>query len=384
MEKIKAFQITDMTLSGFKSFSTETHVTFGSPTVITGGNGRGKSSLADAIAFAVTGLPFGGERKLDRLHSDDNPDLHICMHFIDENNHLHELVRTRNKNRMNITYDGYEIRQLDLTDMFGERDVFLSMFNPLYFIEELGDDGKQLLERYLPLVPQETVMEQLSDPTQKALNGLALLSPEGYIKQLREDIREMESTITYLQGQQDLADSQRQNHVKVILELSTQIELLRSQQKTLKEKQFAGMNISAMQEELMNLSARYSELLGDLRSNTQNSGTRLLELNRKLGERKASVYEPRFVGPITETTTKVRELALQYKKETTRYAAIIPGYQCPTCHRSVSEADIPTMQAAFRASIDAIVAEGHEKKAQLKELEEMEHKSRATFEQFKA
>ena len=47
---------------------------------------------------------------------------------------------------MTITYDGYEILQLDLADLFGERDVFLSIFNPLYFIEELGEDGKKLLE----------------------------------------------------------------------------------------------------------------------------------------------------------------------------------------------------------------------------------------------
>lgn len=112
-------------LSGFKSYEEPTELVFGNPTVITGGNGRGKSSIADAIAFAVTGCPFFGERGIDRLHNENNPDVAIRMCLVDETGTLHELNRTRRKNRMTITYDGYEIRQLDLADLFGERDVFL-------------------------------------------------------------------------------------------------------------------------------------------------------------------------------------------------------------------------------------------------------------------
>ena len=141
MEKIKGFRITSMTVSGFKCYEEPTEITFGNPTIVTGGNGRGKSSLADAIAFAVTGLPFFGERGIDRLHNETNPDLQITMRFTDDIGKAHELTRSRQKDRMSITYDGYAIRQTDLNEMFGERDVFLSIFNPLYFIEELGEDG---------------------------------------------------------------------------------------------------------------------------------------------------------------------------------------------------------------------------------------------------
>ena len=54
MKKIEQFQITSLMLSGFKSYEEPTELVFGNPTVITGGNGRGKSSIADAIAFAVS------------------------------------------------------------------------------------------------------------------------------------------------------------------------------------------------------------------------------------------------------------------------------------------------------------------------------------------
>ena len=44
MEKIKGFQISSMIISGFKCYEEPTEITFGNTTVVTGGNGRGKSS----------------------------------------------------------------------------------------------------------------------------------------------------------------------------------------------------------------------------------------------------------------------------------------------------------------------------------------------------
>ena len=127
MEKIERFQITGMTIDGFKCYQVPTILDFGSQTVITGGNGRGKTSIADAIAFAVTGQPFFGERGIDKLHNEVQPEVSVSLRFLDEKRAPHELTRTRHKNRMTIHYDGHEIRQMDLTDMFGERDVFLSI-----------------------------------------------------------------------------------------------------------------------------------------------------------------------------------------------------------------------------------------------------------------
>ena len=91
MNKISQFQITGMTISGFKSYEKPTELVFGNPTTITGGNGRGKTSIADAIAFAVTGLPFFGERGLDRLHNEVDPDVFVQMRFLDEDGTPREL-----------------------------------------------------------------------------------------------------------------------------------------------------------------------------------------------------------------------------------------------------------------------------------------------------
>ena len=141
MEKIKGFQISSMTVSGFKCYEAPMKITFGNPTIVTGGNGRGKSSLADAIAFAVTGLPFFGERGIDRLHNETNPDLQITMRFTDDTGRAHELTRSRQKDRMSITYDGYAIRQTDLNEMFGRK--YPKYFRPehvKYYKEQSPDE----------------------------------------------------------------------------------------------------------------------------------------------------------------------------------------------------------------------------------------------------
>ena len=383
MKKIEQFQITSLMLSGFKSYEEPTELVFGNPTVIIGGNGRGKSSIADAIAFAVTGCPFFGERGIDRLHNENNPDVAIRMCFVDETGTLHELNRTRRKNRMTITYDGYEIRQLDLADLFGERDVFLSIFNPLYFIEELGESGKNLLEMYLPMIPHETVLAELSEPVREALKDESLLSPDAWLKRRREEIRGLEERITYLGGQKDLAESQSQTYEQTHQEMASQIEKLRWEISGLEAKQFAGMDTSEMQERLVELSQRYDEAARDDRSDAAEQQRNLSALRAKIARRQAEQYQSKFTQALADISAKVKELGARYQRETAAYKAFHAGMECPACHRSVTEQSLPEVQAALKKVLSELYAAGSEQRAQLIELQEMDKKAADTFAQFK-
>ena len=383
MKKIEQFQITSLMLSGFKSYEEPTELVFGNPTVITGGNGRGKSSIADAIAFAVTGCPFFGERGIDRLHNENNPDVAIRMCFVDETGTLHELNRTRRKNRMTITYDGYEIRQLDLADLFGERDVFLSIFNPLYFIEELGEDGKKLLERYLPTIPHETVLSQLSEPVREHLKNETILSPEGSLKRCREEIRGLEERITYLRGQKDLAASQGESHEQAEQELTLQADTLREEIAELEQRQFSSMDVSAMQERLVELSGRYEEAARDERTDTSKLREQIQTLREKIARREGEQYQSKFTEALAEASARVKDLGVRYQRESAAYKAFHAGMECPACHRSVTEQSLPEVQAALKKVLSELYAAGSEQRAQLIELQEMDKKAADTFAQFK-
>lgn len=383
MKKIEQFQITSLMLSGFKSYEEPTELVFGNPTVITGGNGRGKSSIADAIAFAVTGCPFFGERGIDRLHNENNPDVAIRMCFVDETGTLHELNRTRRKNRMTITYDGYEIRQLDLADLFGERDVFLSILNPLYFIEELGEDGKKLLERYLPTIPHETVLSQLSEPVREHLKNETILSPEGSLKRCREEIRSLEERITYLRGQKDLAASQGESHEQAEQELTLQADTLREEIAELEQRQFSGMDVSDMQERLVELSGRYEEAARDERTDTSKLREQLQLLREKIARREVEKYQSKFTEALAEASARVKDLGVRYQRENAAYKAFHAGMECPACHRSVTEQSLSEVQAALKKVLSELYAAGSEQRAQLIELQEMDKKAADTFARFK-
>lgn len=383
MKKIEQFQITSLMLSGFKSYEESTELVFGNPTVITGGNGRGKSSIADAIAFAVTGCPFFGERGIDRLHNENNPDVAIRMCFVDETGTLHELNRTRRKNRMTITYDGYEIRQLDLADLFGERDVFLSILNPLYFIEELGEDGKKLLERYLPTIPHETVLSQLSEPVREHLKNETILSPEGSLKRCREEIRGLEERITYLRGQKDLAASQGESHEQAEQELTLQADTLREEIAELEQRQFSSMDVSAMQERLVELSGRYEEAARDERADTSKLREQLQLLREKIARREVEKYQSKFTEALAEASARVKDLGVRYQRENAAYKAFHAGMECPACHRSVTEQSLSEVQAALKKVLSELYAAGSEQRAQLIELQEMDKKAADTFARFK-
>ncbi len=380
MEKIQSFQITGMTIAGFKSYGEPTQLVFGNPTVITGGNGRGKTSIADAIAFAVTGLPFFGERGIDRLHNEAQPNVSITMSFVDGGGAAHTLTRTRQKNRMTILYDSYEIRQMDLNDMFGERDVFLSIFNPLYFIEELGEEGKNLLERHLPLIPHEAVLAELSDATRAALEHESLLSPDACLKQKRADIRELEEGVIYLQGQKDLTDSQSQDWSKTVEGLSTRHDALSRTLEKLEAKRYDGLDTKTMEQQLVELSARYEEAARD---GSPLDGE-IVELERKLSARRAEQYQSPYTQAIAGANAQLTELAARFNRDKQSFQACVPGAPCPTCRRLITEEVLPEIRASLEQSSKATLAAGQKQRAQLNELMENDKKAKAVFEQFQA
>ncbi len=385
MNAIKKFEIVGMSASGFKCYGDTITAEFGSPTVITGGNGRGKSSVADAIAFAITGKPFFGEPGIDRLYTDGSRKLTVSLNFVDENGKEHILFRARQNDRMVVTFDGRDIRQSDLTEMFGEKDVFLSIFNPLYFIEELGDDGRKLLERYLPSIPHETVLSMLSKSVQETLKGEEIVSPDVYLKKRREEIRELENTSIYLSGQKDLAETQEREARETADKLRNETAALETEIRELETKRITA-DFAEAQERLTELSTRYEEMAKESpeTADTGEIDENLKALHRKLGERGAEQYAPKYADAIADATAKVKEVALRYQREKAALQGFKPGTVCPTCHRAVTEKELPAMQAELKKSVDALLAEGRERKAQLDELNALEQKTADTFCQFQA
>ena len=171
MDKVAYFKITRLKISRFKSHVEETEYHFGDLTMISGGNHTGKTTIADAIAWVMIGQGFFGGHLLDRFYNDKERKKRVAveLEYVDASGIRHVLSRQRINDKVDAALDGSAIRQKDLNAMFGDADEFLSLVNPLYFVEILAEKGRGLLERNLPPVSEEEVLQRLNGCSQKAL-----------------------------------------------------------------------------------------------------------------------------------------------------------------------------------------------------------------------
>lgn len=386
MEKICSFRVRKLKLAGFKKFTEPVEFEFGTMTSIAGHNSQGKSSIAEAISYAITGVPFfGGERSNDRLYAMNKKEMFVAL-TIEADGDDHELVRERVNDSTTVTYDGVQIKQSDLNIMFGERDVFLSMFNPLYFVEELGDKGRNLLERHLPSVSHEDVMSKLSDSNKTLIENTKMVSPEGFLKRLNEEIKELGDGIIYAEGQRDLLAEQARLRKAALQEKRDELKILNSALLVMQKKRSEGLDFAEMKERLSDLYMRLDERSrdSDIPDTLVELDTQIAHLTQSLELRKAEKYSSKFTQELANRGAQVNERGKKYRQEKTVFDALQPGIQCPTCKRNVTDEDLPLVKAAYVDSINAITAEGKELTAQLKELQELDAKSKEVFEQFQA
>lgn len=384
MEQLKAFAITALTMQGFKCFAEPVRFEFGNVTSITGHNARGKSTIADAIAFAITGVPFFGGTRIDRLYHGDDKYIRIRLELTDGEGKPHVLDRRRVSDRMDIAYDGIPTTQNDLTILFGEKDVFLSIFNPLYFIQVLGRDGRNLLERYLPAIPHETIMESLSEPVRAQLEPVDFLSADAHLKKVREEAKELEKDCTYLEGQHDLLKSQADSGRMTLLTKQNEHQVLTRRITELETKKQTGFDGRALQEQLADLYARYEELQREAAAPAPASTLDgdIQETAQALERRRAETYQPKYAEPIAQAQAQIGSLRSELGRQLHILQGLAPGIQCPMCKQTVTTETLPAIKREFEESAAAIRVKGRAQQGQLLELQELEAKAKEVFEQF--
>lgn len=386
IQPVKQFHVQSLTVRGFKGFADETSFTFGGMNTITGHNGQGKTSIADAIAFAITGVPFYGGARLDHLYHQDTRDISIEMEFTDESGAVRRLARRRVKDSMEITLDGRPATQRDLTIMFGERDLFLSIFNPRYFIDVLGNKGRDLLERYLPEIPHGEIMVALSEHNQGILNQQQFLSAEALAKKLREEIAQLNRDMIYTQGQKDLQETQAKETASQLSAKQEQYQRMKSEADTLEARRNTGFDGADLKEKLAGLYARYEELIREQPAGpelTAEVDGQIQTAAQALEQVRARAYQSQYAQAMAETQARIDTLGKEVSRQKHIAAGLQPGIQCPMCKQTVTEATLPQVHREFTQSVNELCRQGREQMAQLNELKELDAKALDKFDEFK-
>ena len=386
MEKIDTFTITGLTVEGFKCFAERQHFDLGGMTTITGHNGQGKSSIAEAISYVITGNPYyGSEQGLDRLYTIGGKNVSAELAIETNDDLTHMLTRSRVNDVTTITYDGVAIRQSDLHAMFGEKDVFLSIFNPLYFIEVLGDKGRNLLERYLPSVPHEDVLARIGETYRALIESQTMKSPEALLEKVRADAKNLEDTVIYVEGQRDLLEEQARERKDASKKKRDEIDTLDVTIAELERRRAEGLNFSEMKAELDDIYARYDELAyeGASPPDTSEVDMNIQETVTALEKKRAGEYVSQYSAQTAETDAAIAQLRDRYTRETSILSGLAPGISCPMCKQEVTDQNIAAVKKTFADSISKITEEGSAFVLKLNELKALDDSSKTVFENFR-
>ena len=377
MEQITAMKITGITLNNFRNHTETTHFDFGDISYITGHNGTGKTTMAHAVCFVLYGVTYYGEQKIERLMNENADNVQVQLHFIDQNGAAHTLMRTRKNEKYSVLMDGYTVNQSRIEQMFGDKNTFIAMFNPTYLIENMGNDGRELILRHLKPVSQKDVLAAIpSYQTHLENIDLETQSPEEALKDTRAAIRRVEQQLDVLQGHiESIEESQKTADVK-LGELYSEKRSVEEQIKALKEKQFEGIDTEDF--------AIQRDVLTRKLSSNASEDPAVTTAKEKLAEVKARVYSSKFTQAIAEASAEYNSLAKQYKELKERITALKVGDVCPTCKMQVTETNIEEIRNHLIAECSRIGELGKGVVARGKEIAELDKKAKAQFEQWKA
>lgn len=377
MKQITAMHITALSFSDFRNHEEPVGYAFGDITYITGDNGAGKTTMAHGIAYALYGVSFFGEQKIERLMSQGSDETQVRLDFTDQDGDPHTLIRARKGDKTSLMLDSYTIRQTDIDRCFCDKDTFLSMFNPSYLIE-LGEKGRGLVLKHLKPVPPGEVLKQMPEALRGYLDKLDMTqcSVEEMTKNYREMIRHSERQLTILDGHLQSVQEAMRTASQRLDDLYREKLDAKQKANALSDKQFAGIDLD-------DLALQKDVLMQKLTEGSRDTDAAILELRAKIEHTRQKTYQSKYAQAKADLQAQIKTLSGQYKALGDRIKALQAGTQCPTCLMRVTAQNLPDVRSGMMAELQSIAAKGQELVEQKKGLDELDGKSEAAFEQFR-
>ncbi|CAM4050731.1 AAA family ATPase [Paenibacillus alkaliterrae] len=205
-------QIVDAEISGFKLHRTKRSFDFGRINRISGGNGKGKTTISEAIAWCFYGCDLSGRTKdiFDRLKNAGAKETKVVigveMPSSDGTLTRYDFCRIRKGKVTSLYLNGHDAKQYDFDGLLGPMELFLSIFVPGYFgtiaITE-PTNARNLLVSMLPKLNHADVLAKLDEEDQVRIELLDMINPDLTLKNLRSEINELEKSLKNIQGKID-------------------------------------------------------------------------------------------------------------------------------------------------------------------------------------
>ncbi|UZQ81770.1 AAA family ATPase [Thermoanaerobacter sp. RKWS2] len=322
-------------------------------TIIEGENAAGKTSIGEAIAWCLTGCDlFGTENATTRLMKKNKTEMYVKV-TVELNNETYEIKRAREKGVNEITINGTKASQIDIyTKFVQDKNIFFSIFNPLYFTSLSPKNAKEILIKVLPEIPKEEIFKDMPTEAVSKLQKYDFVTANTIIEKARVRLRELEENIIYLQG---VIDTQKQL-------LNTKIP---------EEQFFDDENLKRLEEELIKL--QKTEI-----------NTEKIEAEKKLAELKIKLNTVPFEKPQLKDTSQLQkqreELLQEYYKTKKEIEQIKP--QIITCNKCGNKIEMESMEKSFLIKrLNQIKEKGTKVTAELKQITEENQKLIKAYEE---
>jgi hypothetical protein len=195
-------EITNVSMTGFKGYKDGVDYKLGYRALIAGDNGLGKSSVGEAIVYALTGCDiWGNEKASTKLVNDKKPKVtEVILDFLLDGE-PQTIIRRKKGSSNEVYWNEKKVTTNDISrDIFKNKDVFLSIVNPYYFPNLAPKDAKQLLSDVLKPTNREEIFEELGDYLRKILLDNGFRMPETFLSDARTDLKENEDNLIFLEG----------------------------------------------------------------------------------------------------------------------------------------------------------------------------------------
>ena len=363
--KIKRFDkinIQRLEIEGFKAYKEREIFELGDITKIFADNGQGKTSIGEAISWAFLGSNLWGNDKADSLLMNNaSKKMEVVVYFSDGEK-MNKLVRKRNSITI-IILNNKEVRQIDLYYMLGNKDIFLSIFNPMYFHSMNQKEAREFIVSILPEIEMEDIVEKLNnyelEYIESDLNYIHN-NPNEYMKERRRKIKEIEEDLIYIEG---ILSTLKPYKLKEPID-KTALENLEKEMLTKKEKlEKLILEKHNLEKEKVNIENKNPEII-----DTTKLYKNKLDLEKGLELIKIKQYEidKDVKKKIITLENEVENLRKEYTK--INNTCLKEGDSCPTCKTIISKHHIAILEEDVENTLKEITNLGKEKADELKNI----------------
>ncbi len=260
-------------VEGFRGYKERHSFRFGMVNEIEGGNGRGKSSIMEAISFGLAGVDkFGKERSADRLMNNKGNEMVIVIE-IERNGTSYEIERrvTRLKTKMEtrILINRLQGSQDQIDQILGNRRRFLTSFLPQFLLTMSDKDLEAEFVSLIPLPRDEDVYALLSEENPDAaeiLKGVSLTDPKVFISKESSELDQFKEDLIRLEGKEEEINAALTADIPALIPIdTTEIDGLKQVIKAIEALKPTPSDISELQNERQSLLGEYKALQAGLK-----------------------------------------------------------------------------------------------------------------------